>query len=49
MYFLGIQFEQKPEEIFISQEKYTEDMLKRFQMASCKPIATPMALNEKVQ
>ena len=48
-YFLGIQVKQKPGEIFISQEKYTEDMLKRFHMASCKPIATPMALNEKLQ
>ncbi|CAL1407137.1 unnamed protein product [Linum trigynum] len=48
-YFLGIQVKQSPGEIFISQEKYTEDMLKRFHMATCKPISTPMALNEKLQ
>ncbi|CAN0920234.1 Retrovirus-related Pol polyprotein from transposon TNT 1-94 [Linum grandiflorum] len=48
-YFLGIQVKQKPGDIFISQEKYTEDMMKRFHMATCKPIATPMALNEKLQ
>ncbi|CAL1375783.1 unnamed protein product [Linum trigynum] len=48
-YFLGIQVKQSPGEIFISQEKYTEDMLKRFHMATCKPISTPMTLNEKLQ
>ena len=31
-YFLGIQVRQCKGEIFISQEKYLEDLLKRFQM-----------------
>ncbi|CAL1369879.1 unnamed protein product [Linum trigynum] len=48
-YFLGIQVKQSPGEIFISQEKYTEDMLKRFHMTTCKQISTAMALNEKLQ
>ena len=30
--------------IFISQEKYTKDLLKRFKMDECKPIKTPMPL-----
>ena len=33
------------EEIFISQEKYTNDLLKRFKMDECKPIKTPMSTN----
>jgi hypothetical protein len=27
---------------FLSQEKYTKDLLKRFKMEKCKPIKTPM-------
>ena len=48
-YFLGIQVKQSKGKIFISQEKYIEDLLKRFQMNECKPVSTPMALNEKLQ
>jgi hypothetical protein len=33
------------EGIFISQEKYTKDLLKRFKMDDCKPIKTPMPSN----
>ena len=33
------------EEIFISQEKYTNDLLKRFKMDECKTIKTPMPTN----
>ena len=33
------------EGIFISQEKYTNDLLKRFNMDECKPIKTPMPSN----
>ena len=33
------------EEIFISQEKYTKDLLKRFKMDECKTIRTPMPSN----
>ena len=32
-----------------SQEKYTENLLKKFQMDKCKPISTPLGLNEKLQ
>ena len=35
-FFLGFQVKQMREEIFISQEKYTKDLLKRFKMDECK-------------
>ena len=44
-FFLGFQVKQMREEIFISQEKYTKDLLKRFNMDECKPIKTPMSSN----
>jgi hypothetical protein len=44
-FFLGFQVKQMREEIFISQEKYTKDLLKRFKMDDCKPIKTPMPSN----
>jgi hypothetical protein len=45
IFFLGFQVKQMREGIFISQEKYTKDLLKRFKMDDCKPIKTPMPLN----
>ncbi|XP_073107386.1 secreted RxLR effector protein 161-like [Elaeis guineensis] len=48
-YFLGIQVKQSKGKIFLSQEKYLEDILKKFQMNKCKAVSTPMALNEKLQ
>jgi hypothetical protein len=39
-FFLGFQVKQMSEGIFISQEKYTKDLLKRFKMDDCKPIKT---------
>ena len=44
-FFLGFQNKQMREGIFISQEKYTKDLLKRFNMDECKPIKTPMPSN----
>jgi hypothetical protein len=44
-FFLGFQVKQIRERIFISQEKYTKDLLKRFKMDECKPIKTPMPSN----
>ena len=41
----GFQVKQMREGIFISQEKYTNDLLKRFNMDECKPIKTPMPSN----
>lgn len=47
-YFLGIQVKQSPGCIFLSQEKYADDILKKFNTVDCKPMATPMAINEKL-
>ena len=44
-FFLGFQVKQLKEGIFIHQEKYTKDILKKFKMDECKPIKTPMATN----
>jgi hypothetical protein len=44
-YFLGFQVKQMKDGNFLSQEKYTEDLLKRFNMEKCKPIKTPMPTN----
>jgi hypothetical protein len=41
-YFLGFQVKQLKEGTFISQTKYTQDMLKRFGMKDAKPAKTPM-------
>ena len=41
-YFLGIQVKQSKGEIFISQEKYIDDLLKKFQMDKCKSVSTPI-------
>jgi len=47
-YFLGIQVKQFPGKIFISQEKYITDLLKKFHMSECKPAASLMTTNEKL-
>jgi hypothetical protein len=41
-YFLGFQVKQLKEGTFISQMKYTQDLLKRFGMKDAKPVKTPM-------
>jgi hypothetical protein len=44
-FFLGFQIKQLKDGTFISQTKYTNDMLKKFDMNSAKPIKTPMPSN----
>jgi hypothetical protein len=44
-YFLDFQVKQMKDGNFLSQEKYTKDLLKRFNMEKCKPIKTPMPTN----
>jgi hypothetical protein len=46
-YFLGIEVWQRDDEIFLSQGKYKFEILKKFRMADCKPMATPMVMNLK--
>ncbi|KAL0398405.1 UNVERIFIED_CONTAM: Retrovirus-related Pol polyprotein from transposon TNT 1-94 [Sesamum radiatum] len=46
-FFLGIEINQEKEEIFICQKKYTETLLKKFKMESCKTVTTPLVTGEK--
>jgi hypothetical protein len=47
-FFLGLQITQRYEGMFISQEKYLSEMLKRFQMEDLKPVGTPMVTGCKL-
>ena len=40
-YYLGIEVKQQKDGIFISQESYAKEILKKFKMENCKPISTP--------
>ncbi|GKF92096.1 putative ribonuclease H-like domain-containing protein, partial [Tanacetum coccineum] len=42
IFFLGLQVKKKTDGIFISQDKYVADMLKKFDLASVKTAITPM-------
>jgi hypothetical protein len=48
-FFLGLQITQRSEGMFISQEKYLREMLKRFQMEDSKPLGTPMVTRCKLR
>jgi hypothetical protein len=47
-FFIGLQITQRSEGIFLSQEKYLREMLKRFQMEHYKPMSTPMVTGCKL-
>jgi hypothetical protein len=44
-YFLGFQVKQLQDGTFLSQTKYTQDILSKFGMKDAKPIKTPMGTN----
>jgi hypothetical protein len=46
-YFLGLEVWQRTDEIFLSQGKYTVEILRRFGMTDCKSMTTPMVTNLK--
>jgi hypothetical protein len=46
-YFLGLEVWQRSGENFLSQGKYTIDILRRFGMLDCKSMSTPMVSNLK--
>ncbi|GJU93636.1 putative ribonuclease H-like domain-containing protein [Tanacetum coccineum] len=45
-FFLGLQVQQKKDEIFISQDKYVAEILKKFDFATVKTASTPMEPNK---
>nr|GEZ14200.1 hypothetical protein [Tanacetum cinerariifolium] len=45
-FFLGLQIKQKDDGIFISQDKYVADILKKFDFTTVKTTSTPMELNK---
>jgi hypothetical protein len=47
-YFLGLQVKQSSTRIFISQEKYLKEMLKKFKMEDSSPVSTPMVVGCKM-
>jgi len=44
-FFLVLQIKQSKEGIFVCQSKYCNDILKKFEMESCKLATTPMSTN----
>ena len=49
MYFLGIEVIRTPQGMWLLQRKYVLDMLKKYGMMACKPIATPIKQNAKLR
>ncbi|KAL4020424.1 hypothetical protein IC575_019200 [Cucumis melo] len=47
-YYLGIEVKQSEEGIFISQERYTRDILEKFNMMNSKSVATPIETGTKL-
>ena len=47
-YFLGIEIWQSEKGIFMSQAKYAMDILKKFNMSDCKPLATRVEFGLKL-
>ena len=41
-FFMGLQVTQEKEGIYIHQQKYTKELLKKFKMENAKPMKTPM-------
>lgn len=48
-YFLGLEVVQTGTGIFVSQQKFANDLLKRFNMNGCREASTPVNANEKLQ
>ncbi|XP_019153674.1 PREDICTED: uncharacterized protein LOC109150210 [Ipomoea nil] len=47
-YFLGLQVKQSAEGYFISQEKYAKNLIKKFELGSCKSPRTPISTSTKL-
>ncbi|XP_031267195.1 uncharacterized protein LOC116125608 [Pistacia vera] len=47
-YFLGMEIIQTQHEIFVSQRKYANEVLNKFNMDRCRPMDTPLVVNLKL-
>ncbi|KAL2243410.1 UNVERIFIED_CONTAM: hypothetical protein Sindi_0459000 [Sesamum indicum] len=47
-YYLRIEVKQREDGIFISQEVYGKEILKKFEMEKCKPVSTPVECGVKL-
>ena len=47
-YFLGLQVKQTDDGIFINQSKYTQNLLKIFNMLDCSSASTPMVTTTRL-
>lgn len=47
-YFLGIEVSRSKRDIFVSQRKYSLDLLKKIRMLDCKTVANPIEPNHKL-
>jgi hypothetical protein len=45
---LGIEVKKVDDGLFLTQGKYTSDVLRRARMASCKPVPTPLSTVDKL-
>ncbi|KAL1321436.1 hypothetical protein AAHE18_14G126900 [Arachis hypogaea] len=48
-YYFGIEVNQNEDRFFISQKKYTQNLLEMFKINNCKIVSTPLVHNEKLQ
>ena len=46
-FFLGMEVKQKQNEIFICQQQYAKEILKKFNMEECRPTTTTMNQKER--
>jgi Reverse transcriptase (RNA-dependent DNA polymerase) len=47
-YFLGLEVRQENSGIFVSQEAYAKEILKKFKMVECNPVNTPVESGTKL-
>ncbi|KAG6397726.1 hypothetical protein SASPL_143896 [Salvia splendens] len=47
-YYLGVEVKQREDGVFITQEHYAKEILKKFKMEDCKPINTPVECGVKL-
>jgi hypothetical protein len=47
-HFLGVSFEQRPDDLFLHQRQYARDIIERASMRDCKPCSTPVDTQAKV-